>query len=176
MPGKMATADELARIRADYEFGRDSLRVIAERHGRYPRSIVRWAEQFGWSRPGQPKRTPKARVDLRRPVKPFAPGDACPGLAACPLRSLLSAKLALSLMIRIDAFCERPLDPDAAEAEAKLLGTLAQTLERLRAVDLKEAERSDRTLASTIEGGADGPAIKAELARRLARLADMGGA
>lgn len=176
MSGKHAGASELARVRQAYEFGGSTLRDIAQRYKRSTTTVIRWVRLYGWTRQGQA--VGLSPTQPGPPVRTFVAGQPCPGLAACPFRSAVGALLIDALLARATSLVERPLEPAAFETDTRLIGLLAQTLDRLRGLDLKEAgNRAHRDAPGTDgDDAAEAARIKSELVRRLARLANAEGA
>jgi hypothetical protein len=148
----------IARMRKLREVDGLGNTAIAKILGCDRHSVERYAARFGWGT-GTPGAKPK-------PV--FQDGEPCPGLAGCPKRSTLVARLLADLAARVQEYEARPHGPDTAEADAKLLGVFAQTLARLIELDRDAGDSHDSE-------DTDGPAAVAELARRLSRLAEREG-
>jgi len=141
-------------VRADYEAGLKPLAKIADSVGRTASTIGRWAKECGW-------REPESRV-LR--------GSAA--LAPAARRRLVGRLFAAferqvgQVEARASADGRGP-----SEAEVKVLGALARTLEVLI-----ELDRSARAEAAADEAAVEGrteidaDALREEIARRLDRL------
>lgn len=137
---------------------------------------------WGWTkRRGDPPPPAAPAPELNQAPAPDAPqswqGQPCTGLAACPERSALVAKLWASVarqVARIDAahgqFVSRGA-PNAGEAEgyAKLIAMLARSLRELAALDAAMQDRQGHT-ADAASAGTDADALRDELAQRLAAL------
>lgn len=153
--------DVVARMREMREIDGLSNRQIGLQLG-CARSVVnRYAKKLGWG---------SAKEGLP-PTPVFENGEPCPGLAVCPKRSNLIARLLADLAARVHEYEARPHGPDTAEADAKLLGVFAQTLARLIDLDRDAGDKDDRK-----NDEEDGAGAVAELVRRLSRAAGRGGA
>ncbi|MCE9649556.1 MAG: hypothetical protein K8R18_08040 [Parvibaculum sp.] len=150
-----------AAIRPRYEDADQPLTEIADEAGVSWQSIAAHAKRNGWALRQPPKSPTRRAADLA-------------GAALMP--SKLASRLKRLIAREIDAIeGESTEDRPALERErdARRLSSLVRSLEKLN--DIKAAkEKRDPRRADNRTGGGDG-AMRAELARRLARIAAGGG-
>ncbi len=143
---------DLESVRADYELSLDGAAAVAKRAGLSAATLRRLAEQGGWSR---------LDADGLEPDLEWKDIDR---MASRVLRTL-SRKLR---EIEKDVVRDRSPAEDRSERlgrDARTLDTLARTLERIADMQSKGAK------AAKEGGGGDDDRARAELERRLDRLA-----
>jgi len=167
MPAQVTPELALAQMRRLVEGTARSLTSIAAELGVSLSTVSLRKKIHGWRRPSD--------APLCNDRAPLSRNAVCPGLGACPKRDRLHAALYEALEKRIALEQEREVgdDPDRVEAAVKLLSAMTQTLARL--VVLDERIGAARTKDEAADA-ADDTALRAELARRIARLADAQGA
>ncbi|HEX7774922.1 MAG TPA: hypothetical protein VF449_00180 [Parvibaculum sp.] len=149
-----------AKIRRDYENAKKPLTETAAKAGMTWQKLVSIARGAGWK-----PRTP--------PELPMRPSNELGGSSLAPSRLATRLKRLIAREIEsIEGEIAHERDAVEKERDARRLSTLVRSLEKLNDIKAAKAKREPKSG----DGADDGDAMRAELERRLARLAAGDGA
>ncbi len=149
-----------AEIRRDYEDIEKPLAETAANAGMSWQKLVYLARGAGWT-----PRTP--------PDKPSPPASELGGSSLAPSKLATRLKRLIAREIEsIEGEIAHERDAVEKERDARRLSTLVRSLEKLNDIKAAKAKREPKSA----DGAEDGGALRAELERRLARIAAGDGA